>query len=141
MQTRAAARRETKSAAWMMLRMQLFHALARHVRVDLRGGEIAVSEQHLHHAQVGAMVEQVRRESVAQRVRRQLLLHTRLTRVALDDVPEGLARHLVAAARREQEVGLPLEQDFEARALYELLQPAYGLLAERDQALAVALAD
>src|SRR6185436_13716267 len=64
-----------------------------------------------------------------------------LLRVALDDVPESLARHAVAAARREQIFGLPLQQDLEPRPAHELLQPADGFLAERDQALAVALAD
>jgi hypothetical protein len=41
--------------------------------VDLRGGQVAVAQQHLHHAQVGAVVEQVRGEGVAQGVRRQRL--------------------------------------------------------------------
>ena len=51
--------------------MQLLQPLARHVGVDLRGGNVGVAEQHLHHAQVGAMVEQVGGEGVAQRVRRE----------------------------------------------------------------------
>jgi len=38
------------------------------VRVNLRGGEIGVAEEHLHDAQVGAVVEQVRGEGVAQGV-------------------------------------------------------------------------
>jgi hypothetical protein len=36
------------------------------VRVDLRGREVAVPEQHLHHAQLGAMFEQMGGEGVAQ---------------------------------------------------------------------------
>src|SRR4029453_15599879 len=43
--------------------------LAGHVRVTLRGGQPAVPQQLLDHAQVGPAVEQVRREGVAQRVR------------------------------------------------------------------------
>ena len=58
-----------RSAARMMLPVQLLHALARDVRVDLRGREVAVPEQHLHHAQVGSVVEQVGRESMPQGVR------------------------------------------------------------------------
>jgi hypothetical protein len=45
-------------------------ALARDVGVDLRGGDVGVAQQQLHHAQVGAVVDEVRGEGVAQRVRR-----------------------------------------------------------------------
>ncbi len=37
------------SAARMMLLMQLFESLAGNVGVDLRGRQIAVAEEHLHH--------------------------------------------------------------------------------------------
>ena len=40
-----------------------------HVRVDLRRRQIGVAEHHLDGAQVGAALEQVRRERVAQHVR------------------------------------------------------------------------
>jgi hypothetical protein len=48
-------------------------AAAVDVRVDLRRRERAVAEELLDHAQVGAALEQVRREGVAElvRVRRQ----------------------------------------------------------------------
>jgi len=80
----------------MMLGMQLFHALARHVRVDLRGRQVAVPEQHLHHTQVRAVIEQVGREGVAQCVGREIMADTRLAGVAFDDVPESLAGHAIA---------------------------------------------
>src|SRR5512134_2024616 len=64
----------------------------------------------------------------------------RLLGVALDDVPEGLARHAVATARGKQVFGLALEQDLHPRPGHELAQPALRLLAERDEPLAVALA-
>ena len=54
----------------MVLRVQLLQPLARHVRVDLRGRDVRVPSSSLHHAQVGAVVQQMRGESVAQRVRR-----------------------------------------------------------------------
>ena len=60
-----------------MRAVQLFHALAGHVRVDLRGRKVGVTEQHLHDAQVGAMIQQVRGKGVTQRVRRQLLVDDR----------------------------------------------------------------
>ena len=62
------------SAARMMLRVQFLQALAGHVRIDLGGRQIAVTEQHLHHAQVGAVIEQVRGERMPQRMRRQVAI-------------------------------------------------------------------
>ena len=53
-----------------MLRVQLLQPLARDVRVDLRGRDVGMAEQQLHDAQIGAVVEEVRRERVAQHVRR-----------------------------------------------------------------------
>ena len=58
-------------AARMVLRVQRLQPLARDVGVDRRGRDVGVAEQHLHRAQVGAVVQQVGREGVAQRVRRQ----------------------------------------------------------------------
>ena len=46
--------------------MQLLQALARHVGVDLRGRDVCMAEQHLDHAQVGTVIEQVGGESMAQ---------------------------------------------------------------------------
>ena len=51
-----------------MLRVQFLEPLPGNVGVDLGSGDVAVSQQHLHHAQVGAVVEQVGGEGVAQDV-------------------------------------------------------------------------
>src|SRR5262245_32630707 len=50
------------SAAGVVAAVQLFHALARDVGIDLRGRHVAVAEQQLNDSQVCAVVEQVRRE-------------------------------------------------------------------------------
>src|SRR5262245_43522714 len=63
------------------------------------------------YAQIGAVIEEMRREGVAQRMRRQVLFDAGGTRIALDDVPEGLPRHALAATSRKQIIGLTLEQD------------------------------
>src|SRR5262245_17476051 len=47
------------SAARVVRAVQLFHALTGNVRVDLRGRKVRVTQQHLHHAQVRAMIQQV----------------------------------------------------------------------------------
>ncbi|MEY2891104.1 MAG: hypothetical protein RJA98_1012 [Pseudomonadota bacterium] len=52
----------------MMRRMQRLQPLPRHVRVDGGGGDVGVSQQHLHGAQIGTVVEQVGGKGVAQGV-------------------------------------------------------------------------
>ena len=81
----------------MMPRMQRFQALSRDVRIDLRGGYVGVAEEKLHHTQIRAVIDEVRGESVAQHVRRELLAGYRARAVASDQVPERLARHAGAA--------------------------------------------
>lgn len=54
----------------MMLRMQSLQALFGYQRIDLRGTQRAVAQQHLQGAQVGAVVQQVGGEGVAQDVGR-----------------------------------------------------------------------
>ena len=104
--------------------MQILHSLARDMRIDLCRRDITVPEQELDDTQIGAVIEQMRRERVPDRMRRKLLLDAGFLRVALDYVPEGLARHAIAPTRREQVFGLPLEQDINPRAGKELAQPA-----------------
>jgi hypothetical protein len=58
-----------------------------HVRVDLRRGDRGVAEHLLYGAQVRCRLEQVRREGVAQRVRRHLGREAGEERGALDDAP------------------------------------------------------
>ena len=52
-------------ATWMMHTMQLFQPLPRHMRINLRGRNIRMTEQHLHYAQICAVIEQMRGEGVA----------------------------------------------------------------------------
>jgi len=53
----------------MMAPVQLLQALARHVRVDLRRRYIGVTEEHLHDAQIGAVIQEMGGKSMAQHVR------------------------------------------------------------------------
>src|SRR5512134_1688788 len=54
----------------VVLEDQLLQPLLQHVRIDLCGGDVGVAEQLLHRAQVGAAVEQMAGEGVAQHVGR-----------------------------------------------------------------------
>ena len=80
------------------------HALVEHVGVDLRGGDVGVAEQLLHDAQVGAVLQQVAREGVAQHVRADALLGDAGRHChGLEVAREGLARHeALLAVGREQ---------------------------------------
>src|SRR6185369_18012550 len=78
---------------------------------------------------------------VPQSMRRELFGDSRFARVALDDVPERLARHAIATPCREQIISLALQQDLAARAIGKFGQPAHRLLAQGNQPLAVALAE
>src|SRR5271168_4251942 len=55
--------------ARMKRAMDLAQVALGQVRVDLRGRDIAVAEHLLHRAQIGAALEQMRGEAVAQRMR------------------------------------------------------------------------
>ena len=48
-----------------MLAMQLFQALTSHVRVNLSSRQITVTQEHLHYAQVSAVIEQMSGECMA----------------------------------------------------------------------------
>ena len=84
--------------------MKLLQPRARDVGINLSGGQIAVPQEHLHRSQVRAMIEQVRRKCMAQRVRRNGSCHPCLTRVQFNTMPEGLTRHQVATPARKNNV-------------------------------------
>ena len=52
----------------MRVRIRLFQPLDGNVRINLRGRKAGVAEQRLDAAQIGAAIEQVRRETMAQLV-------------------------------------------------------------------------
>ncbi len=80
-------------AAWMMRRVQLLQPLARDVRVDRRRRDVGVPEQQLHDAKIGAVVQQMRCERMAQYMGRQRRLRNAGAHgIALDERPECLAR-------------------------------------------------
>ena len=77
--------------------MQGLQPCLRNMRVNLRGGKIGVPQQHLHHAQVGAVIQQMRGKGVTQGVGRQHGLDSANSRKPFEVVPERLARHGPAA--------------------------------------------
>src|SRR6267154_309290 len=88
-------------SAWMIAFVDLFQAFAYHMRIDLRRRNVLVAQHHLHGAQVGAAVEKVCREGMAQHMGRYVFPDLRLCRIPLEDFPELKARHRGAPWRKE----------------------------------------
>ena len=91
----------------MVMGVQLLKAGARDLCVNLRRGQIGVTEQHLHDAYIGAVVQQVRRKGVPQAVRREGVLNPSDERITLNIVPKRLARERSRAGRNEQHIARP----------------------------------
>jgi len=87
-----------------MASMQLLQAFPGYMRIDLGGGDVGVAQQHLHHAQVGAMIEQMGGKGVAQRVRRQRLGESGGTGAPIEKIPKGLAGHSLAMTSDEYRI-------------------------------------
>lgn len=69
--------------------MDVFEFAVGDVGVDLRGGNVGVSQQCLHRADVGAVHQKIGGELVAQLVRGYLAQDARLARVELHEPLDG----------------------------------------------------
>src|SRR5438445_11321758 len=123
---RPAARDPGRSCAWMELLVHGAQVVPVHVCVDLRRGEVRVTQHLLHRPQVRPALEQVRRESVSEGVRRDALRYPRPTRRLLDDAPRPDAGEWRAAGVQEQDA--PCFAAVEPRADFARVQRR---LAER----------
>ena len=54
----------------MMTLVQRLQAFSRHMGINLCGRQAAMAEQHLHHSQISAVVDQMRRKRMTQGVGR-----------------------------------------------------------------------
>lgn len=72
--------------------MDRLQALLIDVRVNLRRRNIGVSEHFLNDAEIGAVAEQVSRETVAKEVRIYIRFQTRVLRARLYDLPDTRRR-------------------------------------------------
>ena len=79
-----------------MLRVQRLQAFGGNVGIDLGRRNVAVTQQHLHHAQIGAVIEQVGGKGMPERMRRQCHTNPGFSGVLLDQMPESLATHRTA---------------------------------------------
>ena len=106
-----------------------------------------MSEQLLDDAQVGAALEQMGRERVAQRVRADPVREARRARRGLDRAPCLLPRQAAATlargtpVRRVAGCDVAERQEPRPRAVEPSPEPVEGHVADRDEPLLVALAD
>src|SRR2546428_14153328 len=108
--------------------------------VDLGRCDVGVAEHGLHGAQVGATLEQMAREGVAEHVRRHLGPESGARRGAADDDPERLARE-PPPARVHEEAAAIAPTRVERPDLPEgACGPSGGLGADRPGPLFLALA-
>ena len=72
------------------------------MRVNLRRRNVGVPQHGLHASQVCPALQQVRRESVPQHMRRKIAEHSSLFPMGGQKLPEGLASHGAAAIGHEE---------------------------------------
>ena len=72
--------------------MHSFKPLLIDMRIDLRGRNIGVPKHLLNNPQIGPVPEQMRRETMAEKVRVNVLLQPRAPRVFLYDLPDTRRR-------------------------------------------------
>ena len=84
----------------MQIAHEAFQPLLQHMGIDLRGRDIGVAEKRLHHAQIGAIVQEVAGEGMAQHVRAQLRrAQAAAPRQRLEFAGEMLAGEMAAVRR------------------------------------------
>src|SRR5439155_3224257 len=85
----------------MKLPMHSFKPLLIDMRIDLSRRNIGVAEHLLNNPQIGAIPEQMRRETMAEKVRVNVLLQPGAPRVLLHDLPDTRRRYLAASFRKK----------------------------------------
>src|ERR1039458_6361557 len=81
--------------------MNVAQPIAGDVRINLRRADARMAEQFLNHAQVRAMLQQMRRETVPQHVRRDVPLNSGAANAILDVQPKCDRRERCATLRQK----------------------------------------
>ena len=110
----------------MELPVHITQSLAADVRVNLRRADAGVAKQFLDHAQIGAVLEQVRGEAVTEHVWRDVLTDARQSHAPLDPQPHRCVRE--GGAAPVPEIMIPLVA---TRRELELMRTVVVQTAER----------
>ena len=97
--------------------VDLLQALRGHMGVDLRGGEARVPQHVLDAAQIGAALQKVGGEGVAQGMGRERLVQPRCGQSALEHLADAVGLHLVSPVADEEVVALPVAEQLRPRLL------------------------
>lgn len=111
------------------------------VRVDFGGVDAGMAEEFLDDAEVGAIFEEVRGETVAEHVRGDIALNARETNAFLDVQPECDGRERRSALCKENVGGRTARDEVWAAGLEIALQRFDGLAPERHDAFFVAFSN
>ena len=94
---------------WMIFVVDRLQILLDQLRIDLRGGNVAVSKHLLNGAQISTIFKQMSRKAVPERMRRNILLDVCFFLIVLDNFPESLAAHTFAGYIDEKNGDIILE--------------------------------
>src|SRR6202048_3543541 len=122
----------------MCLLIYLLESLDTRMGVDLRRRDRCVAEQLLHRAEIRARVEQMRRESMAQRVSGQAGVFVDLVQESLHGILDGAHRDAFAAAAEEECRSISRRSDRTQQLVtlrFVVPQRQLGVVADRNDAL------
>ena len=94
------------------------------VRVDLRRHEALVAQEFLHAADVGAAVQEVRREAVPERVGRGATIETRGSQILFEHPADAAGGEAAAEAIDEERLSMGLGLGDRAATLGPLSRPS-----------------
>src|ERR1700733_8856289 len=123
----------------MMCAINLLEPLFHHVRVNLRGSNIGMTEHHLHRAQISAAIQKVRCKTMTEHVRLQWLPQSRFPAEFRNCFPKSVARTCSPVAIQEQKFRRAIAEKLRSRFPKIKLNDFHGLAADGNQPLLASL--
>jgi len=121
--------------------MSFFEVGDGQAQIFLGGGQAPVPEDFLHMAQVGVVLEQVRRAGVPPQVAGDVLFDSGPARVSLDDMPDAMLANGFARTDRDKErLSLMTFQKFRTDGFEVVFEEGTGDAAQRNHAIFCAFA-
>ena len=115
--------------------------LAGDVRVNLRGADAGVAEQFLNHAQVRAVFQKMRGETMAQHVRRDVAFDAGAFDAVFDSLPQSDGGKRCATIRQKKIRRRFCIHEFLPARIEKMLNRINGFFSNRHDALFISFAD
>jgi len=125
----------------MMAAVKVFQPGLRDVSIDLRGGQVCMTQHHLHGPEIRPMIQQVSCECMTKGVGRDGAADSRHLGVTLDGMPEGLPCHGPGTVTRKQGIRGPAREQLHSSVGDKVDQRLLGLHAHGYQSFLAALAE